>query len=121
MTAVEIRAEVPPMVIWMADATIRNARKSIAGKTGWNDIKRNPYNLPEVEMAGQILFRMFETFPAAIMAALLEMPVKMDGLLSFPDCNYFDEFVLALDKRLHRCSTPEDVNIRKPDWVLDRC
>lgn len=111
------------MVIWMADATIREARRSITGKTGWSDVKRSPYNLPEVEMAGEILFRMFYACSASIRIALLTMPEKMDGILSYPDSNYLDEFVLALDKQLHRYSTtePEEVELRKPDWVLDLC
>lgn len=121
MTSNEIRSQVSPMVIWMADATIRQARRAITGKTGWNDVKRHPYNRPEVEMAGHVLFNMFDTFSAAIMDALLEMPEKMDGALGFPDCNYFDEFVKALDKKLHWYSTPEEVELRKPDWILDRC
>ncbi len=121
MTAKEIRTEVAPMAIWMADAAIREARKAITGNTGWSDVKRNPYNLPEVEMAGEILFRMFNTFVAAIKDALLEMPEKMDGTLSFADCNYFDEFVKALDKKLHWYSNPEEVELREPDWVLARC
>lgn len=114
MTSTEIRETVSPMVIWMADAAIREARKAVAGKTGWNDVKRNPYNLPEIEMAGEVLFNLFNTFPAAIRRALLEMPEKMDGVLSFPDCNYFDEFVTALGKNHY-------VKLRDPNWVLDRC
>lgn len=114
MTSKEIRGAVSPIVIWMADATIREARKAIAGKTGWKDVKRNPYNLPEVEMAGQVLFRMFHTYPAAIRNALLAMPEKMDGVLSFPDCNYFDEFITALNQK-------EIAKLRESDWVLERC
>ncbi len=121
MTSEEFREHVSPMAIWMADATIREARQAITGKTGWNDVKRHPYNLPEVEMAGQVLFRMFNTFSAAIKDALIEMPEKMDGALSFPDCNYFDEFVKALDKKLHWYSTPAEVELRNPDWILERC
>jgi len=121
MTSKEIRENVSPEVIWMADATIREARKAVAGKTGWSDVKRNPYNLPEVEMAGQVLFRLFDTCTAAIKVALLEMPEKMDGALSFPDLNYFDEFVVALGKKLYSYKTKEEVELRKPDWVLDRC
>jgi len=119
MTSNDIRTQVSPMVIWMADAAIREARKAITGNTGWNDVKRNPFNLPEVEMAGEILFRMFDTFTTAIRDALIEMPEKMDGVWSFPDCNYFDEFVKALDKKLHWFSDPEEVELRKPDWILE--
>lgn len=121
MTSTEIREKVSPMAIWMADATIRQARRAITGNTGWRDVKRHPYNLPEVEMAGEVLFRMFDTFSAAIRDALIEMPEKMNGVYSFPDCNYFDEFVTALDKKLHWYSAPEEVELRKPDWILDRC
>lgn len=107
MTAQEIRAQVPPMVIWMADAAIREARRAITGKKLRTDINRNPYNLPEVEMAGEILFRMISTCTASIMTALLEMPDEMNG-------SYFDEFIKALGAK-------GTVTLRKADWVLDRC
>lgn len=54
------------MVIWMADAAIREARMGITGKTGWHDVKRHPYNLPEVEMAGEVLMRIFSECAAYI-------------------------------------------------------
>ena len=112
----EIRAQFPPVAIWMADRTIREARRAITGKTGWQDVKRPPYNLPEVEMAGEILFRMFDTYAAAIKTALISMPEEMDGIRSFPDKKYFDEFVKALQKQ-----KSSSVRARQPDWVLERC
>ena len=112
----EIRAQFPPVAIWMADATIREARRAITGNTGWQDVKRSPYNLPEVEMAGEVLFRMFNTYSAAIKTALLSMPEKMDGLLSFPDKNYFDVFVNELCKK-----DTSAWRARKADWILEKC
>lgn len=112
----EIRAQFPPLAIWMADAAIREARKAVAGKTGWQDVKRSPYNLPEVEMAGEVLFRMFNTYTAAIKGALLSMPEEMDGMISFPDKKYFDEFVKALQKQ-----NISSVRARESDWILERC
>jgi len=121
MTSKEIRNQVSPMVIWMADAAIREARKAITGNTGWNDVKRHPYNSPEVEMAGGVLFRMFDAITAVIKNALLNMPEKMNGVYSFNDCNYFDEFVNALENQLQSHEKNEHVELRKADWVMDRC
>lgn len=120
MTSKEIREQVSPMVIWAADATIRQARRAITGKTGWNDVKRHAYNLPEVEMAGEILFNVFDTFPAAIKYALLQMPVEMDGINSGAGKNYFDEFVVSLNNMLQRYVDAKGVKLREADWVLDR-
>lgn len=115
MTAKEIRLEVTPMVIWMADVAIRKARKAITDNTG----PHHSYNLPEVEMASEILFRMINTFTGAIKDALLEMPEIMDGRISYPHLNYFDEFVKSLDKKLHRYKDPKEVVIRQSDWILE--
>lgn len=114
MTAEEIRKQVSPMIIWVADAAIREARKGITNNTGWKDIKRSSYNLPEVEMAGEILFRMFEACTACIRLALIQMPEKMDGVRSFSNLNYFDEFVKSINAR-------ESVKLRETDWILDLC
>lgn len=124
MTSQEIRTQVSPMIIWMADATIREARRAITGNTGWNDVKRSPYNLPEVEMAGEVLFRMFDACSASIRIALLTMPEKMDGFLSYPDSNYLDEFVASLNSHLLRSRSldePMGTELRKSDWVLGLC
>lgn len=114
MTAKEIREKVSPMVIWMADAVIREARMGITGKTGWNDVKRHHYNLPEVEMAGEVLGRMFSECAAHIRQALINMPEEMDGIQSFANLNYFDEFIAALDKR-------GTVSLTETNWVLELC
>lgn len=107
------------MVIWMADATIRQARKALTHKTGWPDVKRADYNLPEVEMASAVLFNMFGTFEAAIRYALIGMPKEFDGFVSVHGRTYFDEFVASLDRHLKTYSTPEKVMLRESDWVLD--
>lgn len=114
MTVKEIRKQVSPMVIWMADAAIKEARCAITGHTGWNDVKRSPYNLPEVEMAGEVLGRMFNECGALIRQALINMPDEMDGIRGFRDLNYFDEFVATLVKE-------STVNLRKADWILELC
>lgn len=116
-----IREQVSPMAIWMADATIRQARRALTGCTGWSDVKRHPMNLPEVEMAGEVLFRMFYTFPMAVKGALVAMPDDMDGISSFWDKTYFDEFVKALEKELHKYPSQYEVKLREPDWVLETC
>ena len=119
MTIKDIRAEASPMVIWMADATIREARRAITGKTGWPKPDRADYNLPEVEMAGKILFNMFGTWEAAIKTALLEMPPEMDGITGHGR-KYVDEFVNTLSRYYDRLSTPESIRLRESDWVLDQ-
>lgn len=125
MTVAEIRANVPPMAIWMADAAICEARKALTGKIGWCDVQRAPYNLPEVEMAGEILFRMFNACAADIRFALLGMPEEMDGTVSIPGKKYFDEFVKNLDCRIraHQSTDPDwpqEAEPRKQDWLLER-
>lgn len=115
MTVQEIREQVPAMAIWMADATIRNARRALTHNTGWHDIKRHDYNLPEVEMASSVLFNMFNTYEAAIREALIKMPGTLDGCCSVPGMKYFDEFVKALESQIGR------VSLRESDWVLAMC
>ena len=102
------------MVIWMADAAIREARVGITGKTGWHDVKRHPYNLPEVEMAGEVLMRIFSECAAYIRQALINMPDEMDGVRRFRNLNYFDEFVAALEKH-------GTVVLREANWILELC
>ena len=119
MTAKEIRDSVQPMVIWMADAVIREARRALTGCTGRPKLKRHPMNLPEVEMAGEVLFRMFNTFPMAVKGALVAMPEDMDGISSFWERTYFDEFVKALEVELKKYPSQGDVKLRQPDWVLE--
>lgn len=133
MTAAEIRANVPTMAIWMADRVIREARKAITGKTGWNDIKRADYNLPEVEMAGEVLFRMFNACAADIRFSLIDMPKEMDGVFTISTKNYFDEFVENLDRRLREFASkhpecvkedpewPKEAEPRRSDWILEKC
>lgn len=112
MTSKEIREQVSPMVIWMADAAIRHARRAIKYRTGSEDVKCHLYNLlynlPEVEMAGEVLFRMFNACSASIKEALLAMPEQMDGITTYPNLNYFDEFVAALDR----------ASLRESSWIL---
>lgn len=76
----------------------------------WKDVKRAPYNLPEVEMAGEVLFEMFNACAADIKTALLDMPEEMDGVMSVPGKNYFDEFVKNLDHRIRAFKHAD------PDW-----
>ncbi len=115
MNTDELRKELPPVAIWMADAAIRQARKALCGKTGWPKPDRSDYNLPEVEMAGAVLFRLFHTYQAAIESALINMPEKLDGVFDYHGMYYFDEFVKALSKYIE----PDVVTIRQSDWVLE--
>ena len=108
------------MVIWMADATIREARRAIAGKTSWPKPKCHDLNLPEVEMAGEILFRMFETYSMAIMDALVNMPEDMDGLCDRAGRNYFAEFVKQLQAFYDRMGSGHVIRLREADWTLER-
>ena len=112
------------MTIWMADATIREARRAIAGLTGWNDVRRATYNLPEVEMAGKILFRMFTACEADIIMAILHMPKEMDGEHLPSGKNYFDEFVQNLDCEIRSFVTnnpdlPTEVKPREFCWIFE--
>lgn len=118
MTVEEIREQLPPVAIWMADATIRRARQALCGCTGWPDLKRADYNLPEVEMASAILCVLFSTFEAALRFALINMPKDMNGIHNVEGRKYFDEFVAALDSYLQTCTTPEKVKLRESDWIL---
>lgn len=138
MMTAEIRTNVPKMAIWMADAAIREARRAITGNIEpWREqSKRAPYNLPEVEMAGRVLFNMFNACEADIRLALIAMPEKMDGVNHISGKNYFDEFVQNLDKKLresaarinenypempHDPDWPKEAEPRKSDWILEKC
>lgn len=133
MTAAEIRMNAPPMAIWMADAAIREARRAITGNIPpWGErLTLAPYNRPEVEIAGRVLFRMFHACESHIRMALITMPEKMDGGPSRK--NYFDEFVESLDCRLRKFASknptcliddpdwPKEAELRKSDWILEKC
>ncbi len=119
MTTKEIREQLPPVAVWMADATIRRARMALCGCTGWPDVKRADYNLPEVEMASAILCNLFATFEAAIRIALINMPKDMDGIRNTAGRRYFDKFVETLDEFLNSSTPPEKVKLREADWILN--
>lgn len=112
MSAKQIRETIDPMVVWMADATIKKARAAISGKDAFCRYpKETPnYNKPEVEMASAILFRTFESCEYEIRQALILMPEEYDG---FMGSGYFDAFVDVLGKG-------SGVYLRSPDWVLER-
>ena len=120
MTAADIRKEVSPMVIWMADATIREARRAITGNTSRPQPKCSVYNLPEAEMAGEILSRMIDTYPAAITDALVNMPAEYDGVYDRPGRNYFDGFIAQLTANLDRMPSARPATLRESDWILER-
>lgn len=118
MTAEEIRAQVSPMVIWMADAAIRQARKAITTKSilccyDWENVHHT--NKPEVETASEVLFHLFSACTADVKKALVSMPAEYDGYNSGPGRNYFNAFVDALASASYR-----SVRLREPDWVLER-
>lgn len=120
MTAADIRKAVSPMVIWMADTTIREARRAITGNTRLPKPNCTDYNLPEVEMAGEILTRMIDTFPAAVQDALVIMPAEYNGVFDRPGCNYFDEFINQLTIYLNKMPSRHPVTLRESDWILER-
>lgn len=114
MNAKEIREKVEPMVIWMADATIKKARAAISGKDVFCRYpKETPdYNKPEVEMASAILFRTFNNCEYELREALIKMPEEYDGFTS--SCgSYFNAFIEALGNGCGVC-------LREPDWVLEK-
>lgn len=118
MTAEEIRAQVSPMVIWMADAAIRQARvaittKSVLCRYDWENVHHT--NKPEVEAASEVLFHMFSTCTADVKKALVSMPAEYDGYSNGPGRNYFNAFVDALASTSYRC-----VRLRESDWLLER-
>lgn len=114
MNVSEVRETVAPMVIWMATAAIKEARKAI---TGGSPLCRYPketpdYNKPEVETASAILFNTFEYCEFEIRQALIGMPKEYTGYSSAAG-NYFNAFVETLGKG-------GGVLLRSPDWVLER-
>lgn len=117
ITPEEVRAQVPPMAIWMADAVIREACRALSGKTGWNDVHRSPLNLPEVEMAGEIMCRMFANVSRInIKDALIAVEKSgMDGVFNYSR-NYFDEFVKELSSL-----TRDALGIRELSYPLEYC
>ena len=96
MTSKRIWDNVSPTVIWMADIRIREALMAITGITKWNDVKRRPHNLLEVEMARDVLFRMFKLITA------LELKLNLIEL------NHF-----GYQNQRH----PRDVCISSSDWT----
>lgn len=114
MNVNEVRGAVAPMVIWMATAAIKEARKAI---TGSDPLCRYPketpnYNKPEVEAASAVLFNAFEYCEHEIRQALINMPKEYSGCSNAAG-NYFNAFIETLGKG-------EGVLLRSPDWVLER-
>ena len=109
MTANEIRKEVSPMTIWMANAAIMEACRS-ARKDEVNN--PNPYNREGVSVAAEVLFSMFGTCSASIKIALLAVAKSYDGFRGGHHL-YLDAFIEAL--KAHDGM----VKLRQPDWVLE--
>ena len=118
MTSEGIRKQVSPMVIWMADAAVRQARRAITNKTLFRSVL-NPYNRPEVDTAAEVLFCMFNTCTADIKGALLAMPEQLDGFVSVPGINYLDCFAECLAEQLLVYPEPKALELREADWVLN--
>ena len=110
MTSAEIRRKVSPMVIWMADAAIRMACKAVNN----NKDTLNAHNIPEVETAGEVLFRMFHACNYDIENALIVVANGHKGYMEYLNFNYFNEFVAVLQKELE-----EPIEFRKRDWIVD--
>lgn len=113
MNNTEIRSGLGDHAVWMLDAVIRQARQAITENREKPEPRRADYNLPEVEMAGEILFRAFETYSANLKIALSRMPDQMDGRHSIPGHKYIDEYIIALEQVMKM-----PVQLRKSDWVL---
>ena len=109
MTANEIRKEVSPMTIWMANSAIMEACRSARTDEVNNP---NPYNREGVAVAAEVLFSMFGTCNASIKPALLVVAKSYDGFRGGRHL-YFDAFVEALKNH------DGIVKLRQPDWVLE--
>ena len=107
MTANEIRKEVSPMTIWMANTAVMEACRSTR-----KDVIIHPYNREGLEVAAEVLFSMFDTYGASIKTALLIVAKSCDGFRGGHHL-YFDVFVEALK------SHDGIVKLRQPDWVLE--
>lgn len=107
MTANEIRKEVSPMTIWLADSAIRGACISAR-----KDVIIHPYSREGVEVTAEVLFSMFGTCSASIKTALLVVAESYDGFRGGNHL-YLDAFVKALK------SHDGIVKLRQPDWVLE--
>ena len=118
MTSEEIRKQVSPMVIWMADAAVRQARKAITNNT-LPKSTLHPYNRPAVHAAAEVLFCMFHACTADIKSALMEMPDQLDGVVNVPKMNYLDSFVERLAEQLLAYPEPKALELREADWVLN--
>ena len=110
MTSKEIRNEVSPMVIWMADAAIRGACMAINDN---NSRLPAPYN--RIDGESEILFAMFNICIADAKEALIKVANGHDGLCEYPNFNYFDSLVEFLNKERYGNAT-----LRKPDWILEK-
>ena len=118
MNLEKIREQTPPMVLWMADATIREACKALNGGLGRDDVKCDPYNLPEMNMAGEILFQIFVVCAYDVKMALIAVQKSgMNGFYTYPDRKYFDEFVKELSARLSQQNKP--LELRQADWMSE--
>lgn len=109
MTANEIRKEVSPMTIWMANAAIMEACRSAHKEEVSNP---NPYNKEGVSVAAEVLFSMFGTCSASIKIALLAVAKLYDGFRGGHHL-YFDAFIESL--KAHDGM----VKLRQPDWVRE--
>ena len=109
MTANEIRKEVSPMTIWMANSAIMEACRSARKDEVSNP---NPYNREGVGVSAEVLFSMFHTCSASIKIALVTVAKSYDGFRGGHHL-YFDAFVEAL--KAHDGMA----KLRQPDWVLE--
>ncbi len=112
MTVTEIRSSLPTMVIWMAKEAVMEGVKSYHKAQKQYDIEDQkkesglPYNYAlghaykdGVHVAAEILWKLFASCTIDCMEAIETVAEKKDGYCGDPD-RYFDDFVLALEKRL---------------------
>ena len=114
MTANELRNTLPTMVIWMAKEAVMEGVKSYHKSQRENKIQADladsgkPFNFTlshayydGVRVAAEVLWKLFQSCAADCMDAIRAVAETRDGYSGDPD-NYFDDFVVALEKRL-RC------------------
>jgi len=113
MTVKEIRDKLPTMVIWMAKEAVMEGVKAYHKAQRQYDIENQKkqsgqsYNYilahaydEGVDIAAEVCWKLFYSCSADCQAAIEEVAKKRDGFRGNPDI-YFDEFVLALEERLH--------------------
>ncbi len=109
----DLRETLPTMVIWMAKEAVMEGVKAYHKAQRQYDLENQkkdsglPYNYTlahayndGVDIAAEVLWKLFYSCGADCQAAIKEVAKRRDGYCGIPD-RYFDDFVLALEERLH--------------------